>query len=300
MKKYAFSLLSKANYCENCTYPNRLICSDNKYVRSSDEYFDDKKSKNELIDFCYNMKPNNLMKCEKQKRQKFITNKLDPSFCLAESKEVFIYINSNTHHYQDSDQTTPLNINLSRGDIDSNYDDSLPIKIDNLLGEGIDSENYHMFLRGILSNENEKEYRISFDPKKTGRNNPLRPIIIPKISYDIILNKIPKYEDIEIGTKVICRLDIGEENKDSIGFINKSADGNTAEILGTHVKWLAVVTKKLKDKHFKIMFSINSYEYDPRREQTSQILKRPFKTQNIEKIVHYSELVLLKKAPMCV
>jgi hypothetical protein len=300
LQKYTRSLMSKANYCDNCSYPNRLICSDNRYIKTKNEYFEDESSKDELINYCYNMKPNSTMKCDKQKRQKFVTNKLDKSFCLGESKEVFIYITNDTHHYQNSEQSIPLNINLSRGPIDSNYDDKLPIKIDNLLAEGIDPDNYHIFVKGIMSIHNDKEYRIIFDPKRTGINNPLKPIIIPKTSYDIILNNVPKYEDINIGTKVLCRLEIGEENNDSIAFKNKTSDGKTGEIYGTHIKWLAVVTKKLKDKYFKIMFSINSYEYDPRRETSGKGINRPFQSYNFEKIVHFSELILLKKAPICI
>ena len=299
LDKYVESLESKANYCEVCNYSDRLICAENSYISSDKEYFKDDKIKNELIDHCYNMKPNNFMKCDKQKRQKFITNRLDPDFCLSQSKEVFVYINNNSHHFTDENQVNSLNISLSRGTFDATYDNNLPIRINNLLNEGIDNENYHIFVKGILSVYNSKNYKIVFDPKKTGNENALQPIIIPKISYDITLNKIPEYDNITVGSKVLCRLEIGEENSESIGFVNKISKDQVGNIYGSHVMWLAVVTKKLKEKHLKIMFSINSYEYDPRRENMSKSLKRPHQTQNFEKVVHFSELVLLKKAPIC-
>ena len=62
---------------------------------------------------------------------------------------------------------------------------------------------------------------------------------------------------------------------------------------------MGLVIKKLKDENLKIMFSINSYEYDPRRENSAKFLYRPFQSQNFEKIVHFSQVVLLKKAPIC-
>ena len=62
---------------------------------------------------------------------------------------------------------------------------------------------------------------------------------------------------------------------------------------------MGVVTKKLKGQNLKIMFSINSYEYDPRREITARLINRPHKQQNFEKIVHFSDVVILKKAPIC-
>ena len=113
------------------------------------------------------MEPNNYMKCERNKRQKFMTNKSDPDYCLSKSKEVFVYINNNNQHFCDENQTQPLNINVSRGNIDPNYNNNnLPIKIDNLLNEGIDQENYHIFVKGILSIHNDKLYKIVFDPKE--------------------------------------------------------------------------------------------------------------------------------------
>ena len=299
LDSYAESLKSKANNCTDCYYPNRLICADNNYVQSKQEYFDSSKTKSELIDYCYNMKPNNFMKCDKQKRQRFITNKFDPDFCLGESKEVFVYINSNSHHFCDSNQTEPLNINLYRGNMDPSYKDNLQIKIDNLLNEAIDQENYHIFVKGILSIHNKKEYRIVFQPDKTGDDNALKPIILPKTSYDIFLNRIPNYDLITVGSKVLCRLELGDENSESIGFVNKISDKEKGNIMGTHVRWLAVVIKKLKNKNLKVMFSINSYEYDPRRENAAKLLHRPFQSQNFEKIVNISEVVLLKKAPIC-
>ena len=87
LNRYAESLKSKSNYCTECSYPIRLICANNTYVKSDKEYFESNELKKELIDYCYKMEPNNYMKCERNKRQKFMTNKLDPDYCLSKSKK---------------------------------------------------------------------------------------------------------------------------------------------------------------------------------------------------------------------
>ena len=110
---------------------------------------------------------------------------------------------------------------------------------------------------------------------------------------------MPDYNLITVGSKVLCRLELGDENNDSVSFVNKISDKEKGNLMGTHVSYLAVVTKKLKNQNLKLMFSINSYEYDPRRENSAKFLYRPFQSQNFEKIVHFSQVVLLKKAPIC-
>ena len=69
------------------------------------------------------------------------------------------------------------------------------------------------------------------------------------------------------------------------------------EIFGTHVKWLNCC-KKIKNERLKIMFSINSYESDETRKTRLSKL-RPYMTSNKERIVHFSECTILRKAPFC-
>ena len=103
---------------------------------------------------------------------------------------------------------------------------------------------------------------------------------------------MPEYKSLKIGTKVLCRLEIEDE---PIALLNND---NKNGIYGSHAKWMAVVIKKLKDGFVKILFSINSYESDLRKRTNTR--NRPFSTSNLDKIVHVSQLVLLKKAPLCV
>ena len=70
-------------------------------------------------------------------------------------------------------------------------------------------------------------------------------------------------------------------------------------MIGTHVKYLAVVIDKLKNNRLKIMFSINSYESDKRLQNKANQKRRPFMTSNKERIVPISECTLLRKAPIC-
>ena len=96
-----------------------------------------------------------------------------------------------------------MNINLSRKILPSDarltltgIQAKLPQRVDNLLAEPIDYENYHLFLRGFLRDaNNSKFFKIVFDREKTGNVNS---IYLPKTSYDIFLNMPANYDDLEI------------------------------------------------------------------------------------------------------
>ena len=72
------------------------------------------------------------------------------------------------------------------------------------------------------------------------------------------------------------------------------------EINNAYVRWLAVVIEKKENNYVRILLSINSYESDLRRRGISENEKlRPYSTINLDKIVKASDLVILKKPPMC-
>ena len=291
LEKYVNSLSSFSKYCSKCFYPDRIICSENNYIEHKYNYTSNPKILNELIEKCNNLKPS-MMKCEKDRRQKFISTKPDPNFCLKESKEVFVYI-------FDKDQFTSynigsLNIDLSRGQriYPSGTEAKLPQRVDNLLAEPIDYENYHLFVRGILKEYDTKFYKILFKPDKTGL---LNSIIVPKISYDIFLNRTTTYDKLKIGTKVLCNYSLPNK-KVAYQF---EYENNIRQIMNGYVRWLAVVVEKLKNNYVKIIPSINSYESDKKRETASQDKMRPFSSFNKALIVLASDLVLLEKAPRC-
>ena len=62
---------------------------------------------------------------------------------------------------------------------------------------------------------------------------------------------------------------------------------------------MGVVIDKLKNNHVEIMFSINSYESNPKNNSIANNKHRPFSLSNIRKIYNVNDLVLLKKAPLC-
>ena len=151
-----------------------------------------------------------------------------------------------------------------------------------------------------MTGNNKQYYKVSFDSDKVG----LPPIKLLKFSNDIILNYQTPYSMFEVGSKVLCRFEavLNDDDYDdtSIGCISDNADRRFKKrIKGTHVKWLGVVVKKLKNNMLKVMFSINSYESDKRRYTASVDKRRPFLSSNKERIVSYTDCTLLRKAPMC-
>lgn len=302
LTKYAISLRDKKSSCTNCNIPGRLICEKNTMVGSDVNFLGSKTQEEELINKCSNLKPDSSFKCDREYRQRFQNNILPRDFCLNNYNEVYIYFYKDSHHVlASSNPTSPsyLELNLKRGTKQSLSDGSFQTPVDNLLGEVYDKNNYHMFVRGVISQmtgDNKQYYKVSFDSKNVG----LQPIKVLKFSNDIILNYSAPYSMFEIGSKVLCRLENVESDEEydetSVGF--KDIDSNKS-IKGTHVKWLGVVVKKLKNNMLKVMFSINSYESDKRRQASAFSKKRPFITSNPERIVPYGQCTLLRKAPFC-
>ena len=60
---------------------------------------------------------------------------------------------------------------------------------------------------------------------------------------------------------------------------------------------MAVVTKKLKNDEVEIMFSVNSYNYNKILNTRD---KRPSYLSNPKRVVSINDIVLLRKAPLCV
>ena len=292
LSKYLKSLDSLSKYCNVCTYPDRIICSENNYIEHKYNKTSNIKILDDLVSKCSKLQPS-LKKCERDRRQKFITTQNDPSFCLSESKEVYIYIFDKTQF--SSYNSVPLNINLSRGtrvELDSS-EATLPQRVDNLLAEPIDYDNYHLFVRGFLKEaSNSKFYKIIFKKDKTGG---LNSIFIPKTSYDIFLNKPATYDDLYVGTKVLCNHSLDDTD---VAYRFNDNDSEK-EIKNGYVRWLAVVVEKLENNYVKIVLSINSYESDKKRIAEAGKKSRPYSTINIKKIVRPQALCLLRKPPVC-
>jgi hypothetical protein len=161
-----------------------------------------------------------------------------------------------------------------------------------------------MFLKGICTiSPNSNNFRIVFDKDKI-KGLSLNYIDLYKFSNDIILNYIPKYDKLKIGTKVIAKL-TKQENEELLNKKNTEFDvigfktNNKIIINSTELRWMGVVIEKFKNNQVEIMFSINSYESNPKNNSIANNKNRPFSLSNIRKIYNVNDLVLLKKAPLC-
>lgn len=301
LKNYATKLLNIVGDCVKCKRPSKILCVENSIVDSDYTHFENDKDKKSISKHCRKLKNEINFKCSRGYRQKF-TNNINPNdFCISYNKEVFVYIYS-------KDQYPQLGLDVSRvSQTDTKLRDARMQPVDNLLGEHYDT-NYHIFLKGICSiSPDSNKFRIVFDKDKVD-GLALNYIDLYKFSNDIILNYIPKYDKIKIGTKVLAKLTT-QDNEDlldkknitynKIGFKQQKIDHNTITIDNTELRWMGVVINKLKNNQVEIMFSINSYESDPRNEAIAKNKNRPFSLSNIRKIYNVNDLVLLKKAPLC-
>lgn len=311
MTSYAQSLKDKESECTNCMIPGRIICENNTMQSSTMNFLGTPQQEEELISKCSNLKPDSSFKCDREYRQRFTNTIVPYDFCLDNFNEVYIYFHKNGQHllanqitpYLLDNEATPPYINLSRGSASNLPSGEFQTPVDNLLGEVYDSDNYHMFIKGVISQmsgDNSQYYQVTFDKTKVN----LPSIKVLKFSNDIILNYSAPYSMFEIGSKVLCRFEITDSDDDyddtSIGFVSRDENGtNHKNIYGTHVKYLAVVVDKLKNNRLKIMFSINSYESNKKLQSIADEKRRPFMTSNKERIVPFSECTLLRKAPIC-
>ena len=296
LKNYAFKLKNMKGVCLSCKYPSKVLCVNNTVTESEYTRFENDKEKKEISEYCANLKADSNFKCSRGYRQKFINNIHPNDYCIDYFKEVWVYIYSSTQY---SDQNFTLDVSRISDDktVVTPPDQEGPS--DNLLGEIYDSEHYHLFLKGTcVKSPDENKFRIIFDDIRDSIKNYLD---LYKFSNDIILNYVPNYDSIEIGTKVLATLGYqkGKDliNKTNLEFKESFNPNNTKSL--NNVKWLAVVIDKLKNNKVEVMFSINSYETKLDNFTKSTAKKRPFSNTNIRKIYNVNDLVLLKKAPLC-
>ena len=292
-KNYAIKLLNVEGDCVKCKKPSKVLCVENSVVNSEFTHFENDKQKKEISNVCRKLKNEDNFRCSRGYRQQFINNINPSDYCIGYNKEVFIYIYS-----KDPDK---LNLDMKRL-----QDGQTPVSarmrpVDNLLGETYDT-NYHMFLKGLCTKApDSNKFRIIFDNNtitKLTKNY----IDMYKFSNDIILNYVPKYDRIKVGTKVLAKLGYQENTKllekRNITFDTNFKIGNL-KIPNSHVRWMGVVIDKLKNNQVEVMFSINSYESNPKYKTIASDIGRPFSLSNIRKIYNVNDLVLLKKAPLC-
>ena len=76
LDRYIKGLDSLSKYCKKCDYPDRIICSDNTYIDHDYNSYSNVKVLEDLVTRCSKLKPS-LIKCERDRRQNFITTKND-------------------------------------------------------------------------------------------------------------------------------------------------------------------------------------------------------------------------------
>ena len=281
---YTRELESRIGECVDCVKASKIMCSENNTIKSPYSHYENNNDKKDLGEYCAKLKNNTSFKCSRQYRQNFINRLLPDDYCLADYKEVYLYINPDNIKQYSLDKK----INLKRKDIKSGT-----YPVDSLLGEEYDTGGYHMFIKGVLGPDlNKNKYKINFNEEVFSTS-----IDIDKISSDIILDYIFDYNSIKVGDKVLASNNI-KNVSDDIAYKYSLTDSPNKTIKPEYIKWMAVVIKKFKNNRVKIMFSINSY--DPFNSESEKTNYRPYTITNPVKIVDVSEIVLLKKAPICI
>jgi len=293
LNKYMMTLVNTVGDCFICKNPSKLMCVENSIQDSEYTFFQNDEEKKAISDYCRTLKNDNSFKCSRKYRQKFINNISPSNFCLGYFKEVYLYIHNNNNI---------LNIDVSRPLFTSSRG-----LIDNLLGENYDINNYHMFVKGQVTKSTDTDkFKIVFDTSMIkGLIN--QTIEIYKFSDDLILNYSPKYDDVKIGTKVLAPLEIQNDtethDKTKIDFVYDGQYDSyidtkqNIKIKGSSVRWMAVIIEKLKNNKVEVMFSVNTYNNTNDKDQNDM---RPYSKSNIRKIFNVSDLVLLRKAPLCI
>ena len=288
LENYIIHLGNQTGECYICKKPSSVLCVNNSIIKSDYNVFNNDEEKMEISDYCSNLKNDESFKCSRGYRQKFINNINPNNYCMTENKTIYFYFNGQYNNI----------INTIRPKYNDTFNQG---PIDNLLGEEIDLENYHLFFKGMLTpSNNTNKYKIVFDffdsdnsvkDKLTNiglniTNKNTNVIDELKFSTDIILDYRPKYDEVDIGTKVLAVNNYKTNN---------DYDGQ----YGDDMRFMAVITKKLENNKVEVMFSINSY--DPlSRIDTATEINRPSEMTNPKYIYNINDLVLLKKAPLCV
>jgi len=297
-KNYAKKLINMVGDCVKCKKPSKILCVENSIIQSDHTHFENDTEKKSISEYCRKLKNEQNFKCSRGFRQQFMNNLTPNDFCINYNKEVFIYIYSN-------EQYPNLGLDVSRvSQNDKRILNSRIQTVDNLLGESYDS-NYHIFLKGICTNieNNPNKFRIVFDKDKV-KGLSLNYVDLHKFSNDIILNYIPKYNNLKIGSKVLAKLTYQENdalmNKTNIDYdVLGFRANNKISINSSEIRFMGVVINKLNNNQVEIMFSINSYESNAKNKNIANNKNRPFSLSNIRKIYNVNDLVLLKKAPLC-
>ena len=142
------------------------------------------------------------------------------------------------------------------------------MKLNNYLNEYADQDHFHIYLKGIIEDETNNNWKIKFSngSEKTLNKN-----------SKLILYSIPNISTLKKGVHVLCK---------NGGLLKTGYNED-------NVMWKATILNVLSDERYNILFSINSIEANLNKNS----LGRP--RENIAKIVDVNDLILFKSALKC-
>jgi hypothetical protein len=140
----------------------------------------------------------------------------------------------------------------------------------NFLKEFYDRDYFHYYLKGLIEEETDTEWKIKLYGNLGYRT-------INKIGGDIILNTVPYVSQVRKGTKVLCK---------SGGFLKQG-------YVESNMRWEATILESLPNEKYNVIFTINSIEANMNR----QSLGRPRRNQS--QIIGLTEMILQKRIVGC-
>ena len=305
IENYKKELSTMLSSCYKCKYPSRAICTEKNIIRSDDTYYENDMEQDEISKFCSRLNKNSDFKCDKFYRQKFVYNSNTDDFCLGLYKPVYINISNN-------EEFPELNIDLRRiiNKKKTGFDSSEELAIkeyypfDNLLGENYEKNGcYNIFIKGLITpnKKSDFKYDIVFDNDKI-RGLKQNRITLPNTDTRIILDYIPNYKNIKKGDKVIVEFrpkDLHSKENNAFKTCSRTGNNNIIIFHKQYIRWMGVVIEPLGNNKLKIMMSINSYEPNNKLITNVGNRLREFNVSNPVIVKDISDVILIKKAPLC-
>ena len=288
---------SKRGTCYTCEFPSRMLCTKQRMENTIYNSFNNFEEEQRLLDYCINMNDNTDIRCGRSTRQKFLNFPVPEDFCLNIGNMVYVQfpeiINSEPNLFNSAANRTSLNALFSRTRI-SNDVEQLPVE--NLLDEYY-SNNYSVFIPALLKTANaSNKYKLLFqtsgmiDNSGSHFRNLFTSINIFKTSPFICPDYSVKESMLKVGSKVLV-------NFDNFYVDGNGTNKNPRKINKNTIKYFGVIIKKMSDKIYRVMLSINSYESNFKR--SPKVGVKHYTTNPI-KDYFINDITLLKQADVCI
>lgn len=294
-------LKSKNGKCLTCRQASRMLCSNKRMEESIYNSFNDFKEEQRLMKYCMKMRDVDDFRCGRANRQKYIHFPQPEDYCLEIGKIVYIQFPDVINEIMGSHclKNDVIIFNRISKPI-SQKKSQFPIQ--NLLGEKYNEENYTIFLKAMLKTDetNNAKFKILFDLDNfygdygdlincSELKNFFSNFSLLKKSEYICLDYTLTPQMIKVGSKVLV-------NFDNFYPDGNGTQSNATKIKKEGVKYLGLVIKKLTDKYYRVMLSLNSYEsnYD-------NLVKVGIKYYESNPVKDYAidELTLFNKVETC-